>query len=67
MPKLILETPRERSRKAIGTSTTRKFLPPWTRTSNAILKPVAAGASSSSSFVGSAKNPPIESCTPVSG
>src|SRR6202521_145469 len=66
-PKLILEVPRARSRKTMGISRTRRFLPPPTIASNAILKPAASGANSRRSVLRMAKKPHIELCTPVSG
>jgi len=45
----------------MGTSTTRRFFPPCAIASKAILNPVAAGAISSSNWVGIAKKPHIES------
>src|SRR5439155_24344826 len=63
----IFETPRVRSRNAIGISKTRRFLQAGTIASNAILNPVALGAGSSKSVLGMANNPHIESCTLVIG
>ncbi len=65
--RFIFDAPRTRSRKAIGTSRTRNSRPPRTMASNAILKPVAEGASASKCARRMAKKPHIESCTPVSG
>jgi len=68
MTKDIFDLPRTRLRKAMGISTTRNVRLLRTIVSNTILKPAGGGdAYSSNRERRIAKNPDIESRTPVSG
>src|SRR5436305_173318 len=67
IPKDILDLPCVRSRNAIGISITFKPGRPRRMISNTILKPIAGWASSRNLRREIAKNPDIESWTPVNG